>query len=131
MAHPNEDLVRTGYERFLGGDFAALNELFADDAVWHAPGKHQLAGDYRGKDEIFGAFAKTFELTGGTFKLEIHDILANDEHAVVMVRATGERPDGRTLEDNAVQVFHITDGKVTEQWLHPGDPYAADEFWSD
>ena len=131
MAHPNEEIVRNGYAAFLGGDLAALNDLFDEDIVWHAPGRHPLAGDFRGKDEVFGAFAKLFELSGGTFSLEIHDILADDEHAVVLARATGSRPDGRTLDDNSVQVFHMRDGKVTEQWLHPGDVYAGDEFWND
>ena len=128
MAHPNEELVRTGYEAFLGGDFAALNELFADDIEWHAPGRSQVSGDFRGKDEVFTQFAKVFELTGGTFQLQIHDVLGNDEHVVVLARATGQIGD-RSLDDNSVQVFHITDGKVTEQWLHPGDVYASDEFW--
>ena len=128
MAHPNEELVRKGYAAFLGGDLAALNDLFADDIVWHAPGRNQVAGDYRGKDEVFGVLAKVFELTGGTFSLEIHDVLADDEHAVVLARATAER-EGRKLDDKSVQVFHIKDGKVTEQWLHPGDQYAGDEFW--
>src|SRR5207244_733997 len=58
MAHPNEDLVRRGYEAFGTGDMATLNELFADDIVWHAPGRNQLAGTYRGKDEVFATFAK-------------------------------------------------------------------------
>jgi ketosteroid isomerase-like protein len=131
MAHPNEEIVRNGYAAFLGGDLAALNDLFDDDIVWHAPGRHPLAGDFRGKDEVFGTFAKLFELTEGTFSLEIHDVLADDEHAVVLTRATGRRPDGRTLDDASVQVFHMKDGKVTEQWLHPGDVYAGDEFWND
>jgi ketosteroid isomerase-like protein len=128
MAHPNEDLIRRGYEAFATGDMATLDGLFADDIVWHAPGRSQLAGTYRGKEEVFGTFQKVAELTGGTFKLEIHTILADDEHAVVLARSTGER-EGKTLDDNAVQVFHVKDGKVTEQWLYPGDVYAADEFW--
>jgi ketosteroid isomerase-like protein len=128
MAHPNEELVRRGYEAFGKGDMATLNEIFADDIVWHAPGRSQLAGTYRGKDEVFATFQKVAELSGGTFKLEIHTILADDEHAVVLARATGQR-EGKTLDDNSVQVFHIEDGKVTEQWLHPGDAYASDEFW--
>ncbi len=128
MAHPNEELVRNGYGAFLAGDFAALNDLFDDDIVWHSPGRNQLSGDQRGKDEVFTQFAKVFELTGGTFQLEIHDVLANDDHVVVLTRATGDIGD-RHLDDRSVQVFHITDGKVTEQWLHPGDQYATDEFW--
>ncbi|MDP9340877.1 MAG: nuclear transport factor 2 family protein [Actinomycetota bacterium] len=128
MAHPNEELVRKGYAAFLGGDLAALNDLFADDIVWHAPGNNQLSGDFHGKDEVFGQFAKVFELTGGTFTLEIHDVIGNDEHTVVLARATGEK-DGKKLDDNSVQVFHITGGKVTEQWLYPANQQATDEFW--
>jgi ketosteroid isomerase-like protein len=129
MSHPNEDLIRKGYAAFLSGDMATLSDLFADDVVWHAPGRNPLAGTYRGKEEVFASFQKVFELTGGTFKLDIHTVLADDEHAVVLARATAER-DGKKLDDNSVQVFHISDGKVTEQWLHPGDVYAGDEFWS-
>lgn len=128
MAHPNEELIRKGYAAFLTGDMATLSDLFADDVVWHAQGRNQLAGTFHGKEEVFASFQKVFELTGGTFKLDIHAVLADDEHAVVLTRATGER-EGRKLDDNSVQVFHISDGKVTEQWLHPGDVYASDEFW--
>jgi hypothetical protein len=128
MAHPNEDLVRRGYAAFASGDMATLDELFADDVVWHAPGRNQLSGDQVGKQAVFAQFAKVAELSGGTFSIEIHDLLANDTHAVALIRATGER-EGRRLDDNSVQVFHIVDGKVTEQWLQPGDAYASDEFW--
>ena len=129
LAHPNEDLVRRGYEAFATGDMATLNELFADDIVWHAPGRNELAGTFRGKDEVFANLQKNMELTGGTFKLDIHAILANDEHAVTLLRASAER-EGKALNDNTVQVFHIKDGKLAESWLHPSDAYASDEFWS-
>jgi hypothetical protein len=48
---------------------------------------------------------------------------------VVLAEAHAERQ-GKTLDDRGVNVFHIKDGKVTEFWLHPGDQYANDEFWS-
>lgn len=129
MGHPNEDRIRTGYEAFSGGDFAALNELFADDIVWHLGGRNQLSGDHSGKEAVFGVFAKSAELTGGTFRLDIHDVLANDEHGVALVTASGER-DGKRLEDRQVHVFHISDGIVTEHWSHTSDQYTVDEFLS-
>ena len=129
MAHPNEELLRKGYDAFSKGDMDTIRELFADDIVWHSPGKNPLSGDFHGVDEVLQTFGKVFELTGGTFRLEIHDIVANDEHAVVLVRARAER-DGRQLDDASVQVWHIKDGKATEQWLYPGDTYATDEFFS-
>src|SRR2546423_11837806 len=91
LAHANEDLLRKGYEAFATGDMATLNELFADDIVWHAPGRNALAGTFRGKNEVFGNLQSVMEMTGGTFKLDIHDLLADDEHGVVLVGVTAER----------------------------------------
>ena len=129
MAHPNEELLRQGYEAFSKGDMEALAALFADDVVWHTPGRGQLAGDHRGKDQVLSMLATQAELTGGTFRAELHDVLANDEHGVSLAKVRAERG-GKTLEDNAVLVFHIRDGKTSEVWLHPGDVYAGDEFFS-
>ena len=129
MTHPNEDLVRKAYQAFAAGDMATLNEVFADDIVWHAPGRNEIAGTFRGKDEVFANLQKNMELTSGTFKLDIHEILADDSHAVGLLRATAQR-EGKTLDDNTVQIFHIKDGKMTESWLHPSNAYASDEFWS-
>src|SRR5438105_155716 len=106
-----------------------IRSLFAEDIVWHSPGRSPFAGTYRGVDEVLGQFARLMQETGGTFRLEIHDILADDDHAVVLVRARAER-NGKSLDDTTVQVWHLKDGKATEQWLHPGDQYADDEFWS-
>lgn len=129
MTHPNEELFRKGLDAFKSGDMEVLNGLFADDVIWHVPGRGPLAGDHKGKEEVFAFFAKTMELTGGTFKLEVHDVLANDEHGIAMVTTTGTR-EGKSLHNNGVQIVHVKDGKVTESWLHPDDQYAVDEFWS-
>ncbi len=130
MAHPNEDLIRRGFEAFSKGDMGSLrNELFAPDIRYHVPGKSPVSGDYNGVDEVLGFFGKIFELTGGTFRVELHDVLANDEHGIALSPATGQRG-GKTLHDNGVLVFHFKDGKTTEVWLHPGDLYALDQFFS-
>lgn len=129
MAHPSEDLIRKGFAAFSAGDLDTVRSVLADDVVWHVPGRSPLAGEYKGWGEVSGLFAQTMELTGGTFKVAIHDVLANDEHGVALVTATGQR-NGKSLSDNGVQVVHIRDGKVAESWLHPGDAYANDEFWS-
>jgi uncharacterized protein len=129
MVHPNEELVRKGFDAFSKGDVDTLRALFAQDAVWHAPGRSPLSGDHRGVDAILGFFAQTMELTGGTFRVELHDVLANDEHAVSLYVARGER-EGRTLEDKSVLVSHIRDGKLVETWGYSEDQYALDEFLS-
>jgi uncharacterized protein len=127
MAHPNEELLRQGYEAFGRGDMEWLNEHFADDLVWHVPGQNPFSGDHRGKEAVFSLFAKQMELTGGTLRLEIHDVLANDEHGVALATVTATRG-GKSLEDRQAHVFHVRDGKVAEFWNHPGDQQATDEF---
>jgi hypothetical protein len=52
-------------------------------------------------DDILDFFARTMELTGGTFRVELHDVVANDEHAVALYVARGER-EGKTQEDKSV-----------------------------
>ena len=129
MAHPNEELVRRGFDAFAKGDVDTLRELFDQDAVWHVPGRSPLSGDHRGMDAILGNFAKTAELTGGTFRIDLHDVVANAEHAVGIYVSRGER-EGRILEDRNVLVTHIRNGKIAEAWLLNDDQYAADEFFS-
>lgn len=128
MAHPNEELLRKGYKAFSEGDLETIGTLFADDIVWHTPGKSSIAGDYKGKDQVFEFFGKITQDTGGTFKIEIHDVMANDEHAVVLVTTSAEK-DGKSYQGNGVGVYHVKDGKVTESWQLAEDQYAIDEFW--
>lgn len=130
MAHPNEDLVREGFAAFERGDMDALRKQYwTDDVRWHVPGRGPLAGDYEGPEQVIQYFARVFELTGGSLSLELHDVLANDEHAVALFTVRAERA-GKQLTDNLVQTFHIRDGKVSEAWNHSTDLYAADEFLS-
>jgi len=130
MAHPNEDLVRAGYVAFGRGDVDALqHKFFAGDVRYHVPGKSPLAGDYKGVAQVLEWLGRQFELSEGTIRAEVHDVVANDEHAVSLITVRAERA-GKQVVDNSVQVFHIRDGKVSEVWSHPADLYAMDEFWS-
>ena len=88
MAHPNEELVRRGYDAFAKGDMDTLRELFDPGIVWHFPGRSPLAGDHRGVDAVLGFFGRTMELTAGTFRAELHDVVGDDRHAVGMHLAT-------------------------------------------
>lgn len=125
--HPNVARIRDGYAAFATGDFAVLTDLFAEDLLWHLGGRSQLAGDYRGREAVFGLFGKLMEVTGGSFRLDVHAVLADDEHAVALVFATASR-DGRSITDNDAHVFHMRDGKVVEFWTAATDQYAFDEL---
>jgi ketosteroid isomerase-like protein len=130
MGHPNEDLFRGGYDAFSTGDLDALREkYFTPDIVWHSPGDNPLSGDFKGVDEVIASFGKTFELSGGTFKTEVHDCLANDDHGVVLGTIRAQR-EGKTLESTYTHIVHFRDGKVAESWIQSGDQRLVDDFWS-
>lgn len=128
--HPNVAKARAGFEAFGRGDIDAASRMFADDIVWHQPGRGPLAGNHHGPGEVLAFFAKLQEETNGTFRTGIHDIVGNDEHVVALLHATAER-NGKRLDQNLINVFHVnSEGKVTERWLFPEDAAALDEFWS-
>jgi ketosteroid isomerase-like protein len=129
MSHANEDLLRATYDAFSKGDMDGVLSNCADDIVFHVPGRSQMAGDYRGRDGFMAMVGKVMQLSGGTFREEVHDILANNEHGAVLTRHSLERG-GRQFEYTTVHVWHVRDGKCTEFWEHPGDPAAFDEAWA-
>ena len=130
MTHPNEDLTRQGIEAYARGDIEALRtQFFAPDIQWHFPGSNPFAGDHQGVDAVAGYFRNLGALSGGTHRLELHDVIANDDFAVALHATRAERA-GKQLQISAVQVFRIKDGKIAEAWTTHSDPVAFDEFWA-
>jgi ketosteroid isomerase-like protein len=127
--HPNAALLRKGYDAFAKGDTATLTDLFSEDVVWHLPGRNLISGEHRGRDAVFAVFAKVAQLSAGSFSIELHDVLANDEHTVAITRTTGSRQ-GKQLDLRGTDVYHIRNGKITEWWSFDEDQRLNDEFWS-
>jgi ketosteroid isomerase-like protein len=129
MAHPNEELTRRAYDAFSKADVDTLRQVFADDAVFHEPGRNPVSGDYQGIDQILAFFGTLAERSGGTFRVNLHDVVANDEHAVGLHVAEGER-EGRRLHSQEALVLHVQGGRITEAWAHHYDTHAPDGFWA-
>jgi len=130
-AQSNAEVMRKGYAAFSRGDMDALrDELFTPDIVWHQAGKNQTSGDYRGADAVIGLFGNLFSLTDGTFRVEVHDVLASEEHVVVLARVQGQRG-GKTIQHGDYShICHFRDGKLSEAWIVDVDPYEIDDFFA-
>jgi ketosteroid isomerase-like protein len=89
--------MRRTLDAFSSGDMATLARIFSKDVVWRVPGKSVLAKDYQGHEAVFGFFGRMMELTGGTFRVESLDMLANETCGVFVDRLTAER-NGRRLD---------------------------------
>lgn len=128
MSSSNIEAMRLLYEALGAGEFGTVLGVLPDTVVGHVPGTSQVAGNYVGKEAVAGYVGKLAELSGGTVRFEPHDVVANDRHAVALVRDRAER-NGRVLDMNNVHVWHATDGSLDEIWIYPGDLRAWDDFW--
>jgi uncharacterized protein len=128
MAHPNEEVLREQDEALSKGDMDTFWNLMADDVVLHVAGRSSLAGDHKGLQAVKELFDKYMASLGENPELITHDILANDEHGVVMyeTRATKE---GQSVAIRTTNLCHFRDGKVSELWTVDDDPYIADPFY--
>jgi len=91
MTAQNAELIRRGYDAFARADLPAVFEMLDTEITWHVPGSSPLSGAYQGHGEVGGFFARTMELSGGTFAIDIQDVLAAGERVVVLCTVSAER----------------------------------------
>jgi uncharacterized protein len=127
VSHPNEDLIRRFYEARGRGDLDLVRSILAPDVRWHDPYPEPHGGDLVGAGAVMGQVFAAGAETGASFRL--HDVLANDEHAVALVEWSATVA-GETLDGREVGVYHVRDGRIAEVWFHPEDVQGYAEFFS-
>jgi ketosteroid isomerase-like protein len=125
----NIELTRKGYAAFNSGDVETVMDLLAEKVVWHVFGNGPLAGDHDGKQAVMELFGRYLELLDSQ-STEVHDILANDKHTVVMATLRLSRK-GQSVEHKVTDVIHPdAEGRVEEFWRFFDDQGKADAFIS-
>ena len=128
-AEDNATLIKSAYEAFARGDVAQAFAAFAPDILWHVPGRGPLSRDYRGHAEVGGFFQKFMELSSGTFRIQIDEVLSKGDRVVVLCTESAERA-GRRWSSPQVHVWTVKDGRAKVFWQYQGDQQTEDEFWS-
>ena len=128
MSNQNARLIRDGYAAFAQGDIATVLELFDEDIDWHVPGRSPLSGDYHGHEGVLGFFTKSMELSSGTLKVDVDDVVADGDRVVVFSTVSAQR-NGRSLSTPEVHCWRLADGKAVEFREFQGDQQREDEFW--
>jgi ketosteroid isomerase-like protein len=123
--HPNVAAYRRTADAFRARDFDAIRSLVAENVVWHVPGRHPMAGEIRGLDELVAFLSRLSELG---FTLREHDVLGNDEHVCALSYMGARRP-GVDIEIRVTSVFHFRAGRQVERWLYPEDMAAWDAIF--
>ncbi len=88
-----------------------------------------MAGTFRGREAIFRFLGRLPKETNGTYGSQLIDVLASDDRAAALYRATGERG-GTRLDLDQVLLFRIEAGLVQEVLALPSDPAAFEDFWA-
>lgn len=128
-APENAELARRIFDAFARREGFALRGLFAEEAVWTVPGSGIMAGVFCGRDQIFRFLTRLSKETGGTYASKLIDVLASDERAAALYRASGQR-NGRRLDLDQVLLLTIADGLVVDVVALPSDPAAFEAFWA-
>jgi hypothetical protein len=119
----NLDTARSAYEAFGRGDLAALQESFADDAVWVTSDELPLGGETHGRDEIIGNFAQIPNYWS-SFSVEPEEFI--DAGDYVVVRGTQRAGnDSGSFEAPFLHLMKFEDSKVTRGEFHADSAKAA------
>jgi ketosteroid isomerase-like protein len=119
-------VVRRLYEARARGDLEGAASFLAWDVEWHEP--YEYLGSLKGRDAVMTAIRQSMAQTHGTFRLDLHDVLASDEHVVALVRIAAGRH-GQRKTGKVVGIFHVRDGLIQEVWFATDeDVEAVSEF---
>jgi ketosteroid isomerase-like protein len=118
--HPSAALYRRVMEGMGEGDMSAFEAALADDVVWWQIGSPEPV---RGKEALLES------MKGVDFEVDLHDVLANDDHVVGLVTASVRIGDD-TFTYRMAEIAHVEGGKVTERWAFSDDTQAIIDFFS-
>jgi ketosteroid isomerase-like protein len=120
--HPNVTLIRETNERVRREGPEVMAEILAEDVVWHEIGRTEPR---HGVAELQTA------MEGGDFEIDwnVHDIVGDDDHVVLLADATATRG-GRTLAYRVAEIYHLKDGRITERWAFSDDTQAIADFFA-
>ncbi len=128
MSHPNAKLLERAFSAF-GREPIVVARTLDDDIVWRVPGSNSMSGEYVGREAVLQFLRQTQVLSGGTYRTELRYVVADDDRAVAVYGARGER-EGRTLDIDQALFCVIRDGRIADVTAVPFDFAAFEMFWT-
>ncbi len=126
----NIQVVETYFSSLAQGDLNTLGSLFAEDVIWHQPGKGSLSGVHKGKQAVFALFGKFMEISEGNFRINaVSSIMANGDMVSATLNFSAHKKSGAKIAMNGVDLMRIENGKIKEVYLFSQDQAAEDAFW--
>jgi hypothetical protein len=95
MAHPLEATIREAYGAFGRSDVDGYLRSCAPDFSVKNSGRGAIAGVWRGREGFYELARMAMEVTGGSFREEVEDVLANDHTPLCLRGANSRATDNR------------------------------------
>jgi ketosteroid isomerase-like protein len=121
-------LVKNVVTAIATRDREALAECLSDDIVLNVPGTTLLSGKIKGREEVIETLGRFAGVAGDSLRIRLHDVLANDQHGIVMYDVSAHR-DGNDIAYSHIDVYHFRDGKIREVTGCPMDLEAFETLY--
>jgi ketosteroid isomerase-like protein len=128
MAYPLDAIIREAYAAFGCGNVDGYFQACTTDFTFQVPGRGGISGVYVGKSGLYELAHKAMAITGGTFQEQVEDVLANEQHAVVLARHQFTR-DGVSRDYKTAHVYEVHDGRLAYCCEQPRDSACFHEAW--
>jgi uncharacterized protein len=125
----NLQLIKALLTGFATRDWPAIRDTLAQNVVFHFPGGNSFSGDYKGREQSLEMLARVTEWTEGSMRVKLHDVLANEQHGVVMYTVSAKHED-KAISYRYIDIYHIRDGQIIEVWGSTVDSSDFDDFYS-
>jgi uncharacterized protein len=111
------------------GDWATGYGFYADDIVFHIPGRSRFAGVHRGRDAAVRYIESAVEVAhDGGVEVELVDTLASEDRVALIVRERFTRDDG-VVEIMRANVYRIRGEEIAEIWIFEANQYEVDALF--
>jgi len=130
MSKKNVEIAQSYFDAVAKGDFETVGNLFADDVIWHQPGKGVQSGIYNGKPEVFAHLGNFMKWSNGTFGIDEFEYLTDNGNLVTAsIHFKAEKEDQK-LSMKGIDLLRIENEKIKEVWLFSEKIDEEDAFWN-
>jgi ketosteroid isomerase-like protein len=127
MTHPNETMLRDLYVQFAQGNLPAFLDACTDDVTFTVPGDTPGSGTFT-KAEFPEWIGGVLGQTGGTFREDVLDVFADDDHALLLLHHEFDR-EGQHRQYETAHVCELRDGRIASWREHPGSLAEFEQAW--
>jgi ketosteroid isomerase-like protein len=125
----NISTIQDLYAALGKGDTAHVQTLLDDQVSLQVSGSHhQFAHEHTGKQDV-ASYLSSIKGLASDITVSPETVAASGDQVLAQIHVQGNRA-GRALDVHEVQVFTVTDGKITKVTNYAGDQKAKDGFFS-